>query len=47
MVHRYVQDNNHRLSIIQVNPMVKEIYFYVWSWIQQGFVTGASMFDWW
>jgi hypothetical protein len=29
MVNRYVQDNDHGLTIIHVNPMVKEIYFYV------------------
>jgi hypothetical protein len=29
MVHRYVRDNGHELTIIHVNPMVKEIYDYV------------------
>jgi hypothetical protein len=27
MVHWYMQDNSHGLTIIKVNPMVKYIYF--------------------
>jgi hypothetical protein len=41
MVHRYVRDNGHVLTVIQVNHMVKKIYFYVWCWIQWFFVTNA------
>jgi hypothetical protein len=43
MVHRYVWDNGHRLTIIQVNPMLKEIYDYVMMSLvsNDSFVTGT------
>jgi len=44
MVHRYVQDNGHRLTIMQVNHMIKEIYFYSWPWIQQLFCDRRIMY---
>jgi len=28
MVDRYVRDNGHMLTIIHVNPIIKESYFY-------------------
>jgi hypothetical protein len=45
MVHQYVQDNGHGLTIIRLSPMVKEIYCYVWYWIQWFFVIGAPCTD--
>jgi hypothetical protein len=33
-IHHIMLDNGHGLTIILVDSMVKEIYFYVSNWIQ-------------
>jgi hypothetical protein len=48
MVHRYVQDNNHGLTIIQVIILYDQrfIYFYVCHWIQWLFCDRRTMLEW-
>jgi hypothetical protein len=46
MVHWYVRDNDHRLTV-QVNHMVKDLLLLFSLGLNCCFVTGATMFDWW
>jgi hypothetical protein len=45
MIHHCVGIMAMGLPFYGIDPMVKEIYFYVWPWIQWLFVTGTPCMD--
>jgi hypothetical protein len=45
IIYRYFGDNNHDLTIIRVNPMIKYLLLLFGIVSNSCFVTGITMFD--